>query len=182
MALELNGTTGVSLVQDGVITDANLPAGSVLQVVSVTKTDTFTTTSGSMVDITGLSATITPSSSSSKVLITGSVCWGNSDAAAPYLAAMQLVRNSTAICIADADGSRGRFTIGAQGIANTDNTVFAPLNFLDSPATTSATTYKIQGQVEGSRTLWINKSAETDGDQPNSGRFVSTITVMEIAG
>jgi hypothetical protein len=154
--------------------------GKVLQVVSVTKSDTFSTTSGSPVDITGLSASITPSSSGSKILITGSVCWGNSDTI-PYLVAMQLVRNSTAICIADAAGSRGRFTIGAQGVYSTDNTVYAPLNFLDSPATTSATTYKMQGQTEGGRTLWINRGAETDGDTSVTGRFVSTITLMEIA-
>jgi len=154
--------------------------GKVLQVVSVTKSDTFSTTSGSMVDITGLSASITPSSSGSKILITGGVCWGSSDTV-PYLMAMQLVRNSTPICIADAAGSRGRFTIGAQGIYSTDNTVYAPLNFLDSPATTSATTYKLQGQSEGGRTLWINRGAETDGDSSITGRFVSTITIMEIA-
>jgi hypothetical protein len=154
--------------------------GKVLQVVSVTKSDTFSTTSGSPVDITGLSASITPTSSSSRILITGSVCWGNSDTV-PYLVAMQLVRNSTAICIADAAGFRGRFTIGAQGVYSTDNTVYAPLNFLDSPATTSATTYKMQGQTEGGRTLWINRGAETDGDTSVTGRFVSTITLMEIA-
>jgi hypothetical protein len=151
--------------------------GKVLQVVSVTKSDTFSTTSGSMVDITGLSASITPSSSGSKILITGGVCWGSSDIV-PYLMAMQLVRNSTPICIADAAGSRGRFTIGAQGVYSTDNTVYAPLNFLDSPATTSATTYKLQGQTESGRTLWINRGAETDGDSSITGRFVSTITII----
>jgi hypothetical protein len=178
--LVLPDEAGTVLTTAGVPASA-MPAGSVLQVVSVTKTDTFSTTSGSMVDITGLSVTITPSSSSSKVLITGSVCWGNSDTT-PYLVSMRLVRDSTAISIADTAGSRGRFTIGAQGVYATDNTVFAPLNFLDSPATTSATTYKMQGQSESGRTLWINRGAETDGDQPISGRFVSTITVMEIAG
>jgi len=177
--------TGVSSLVAGNLTGSvptsAMPAGSVIQVVSVTKTDTFSTTSGSMVDITGLSAAITPSSSSSKILVTGSVCWGNSDTV-PYLVAMQLVRNSTAICVADAAGSRGRFTIGAQGVYSTDNTVFAPLNFLDSPATTSATTYKMQGQAESGRILWINRGDETDGDTSITGRFVSTITLMEIAG
>jgi hypothetical protein len=156
-------------------------AGGVLQVVSTTKTDTFSTTSTSLVDITGLSLSITPTSTSSKILITGSVCWSISDTV-PYLAAFTLVRNSTQICIADAAGSRGRFTFGAQGVYNTDNTVFAPLNFLDSPATTSATTYKVQGQSEGGRTLYVNRGAEGDGDSPITGRFTSTITAMEIAG
>ena len=158
----------------------NKTAGTVLQVVSATKTDTFTTTSGTFVDITGLSVSITPTSSSSKILITGTVCWGSSDTV-PYLMAMRLMRDSTAICIADTAGSRSRLTIGAQGIYSTDNTVFAPLNFLDSPSTTSSTTYKVQGQTESGRTLYINRGGESDGDTAQTGRFISTITVMEIA-
>jgi hypothetical protein len=94
---------------------------------------------------------------------------------------MRLMRDSTPICIADASGSRARLTVGAQGVYSPDTTVFAPLNFLDSPATTSATTYKVQGWAEGGRTLFINRGAEGDGDSSITGRFTSTITVMEIA-
>jgi hypothetical protein len=155
--------------------------GSILQVVSATKTDTFSTTSTSPVDVTGLSLSITPSSTSSKIFITGSVCWGE-DSSVPYLVGFLLVRNSTSICIADAAGSRSRWTFGGQGVYSTDNTVFAPLNFLDSPATTSATTYKVQVQAESPRTVWINRGGESDGDTAVTGRFTSTITVMEIAG
>ena len=57
------------VVTAGVVAGGALPAGSILQVVSVTKTDSFTTSSSSFVDITGLSATITPSSASSKILV-----------------------------------------------------------------------------------------------------------------
>ena len=178
--LVLPDEAGTVLTTAGVPAPA-MPAGSVLQVVSVTKTDTFSTTSGSFVDITGLAVSITPSSSTRKILVTGSVCWGNSDAV-PYLVAMRLMRDATPICIADVVGSRTGHTIGAQGVYNIDNTVFAPLNFLDSPATTSSTTYKVQGLAESGRTLWINRGAETDGDQAITGRFTSTITVMEIAG
>ena len=193
LALQTAGTTALTLSATqnatfaGTLTTAakgiaaaSLPAGSVLQVVSTTKTDTFTTTSTTPVDVTGLSLSITPSSTSSKILITGSVCWGI-DSAIPYLAGFLLVRNSTPICIADVAGNRSRWTFGAQGIYNTDNTVFAPLNYLDSPATTSATTYKIQVQAETPRTIWINRGAESDGDLAITGRFTSTITVMEIA-
>lgn len=155
--------------------------GSILQVVSTTKTDTFSTTSTTPIDITGLSLSITPSSTSSKIFITGSVCWGE-DSTVPYLVGFLLVRNSTSICIADAAGSRSRWTFGGQGVYSTDNTVFAPLNFLDSPATTSATTYKVQVQAESPRTVWINRGGESDGDTAITGRFTSTITAMEIAG
>lgn len=178
--LVLPDEAGTVLTSAGVPASA-MPAGSVIQVVSVNKTDTFSTTSGSFVDITGLAVSITPSSLTSKILVTGSVCWSNSDAV-PYLVAMRLMRDATPISIADAAGNRARLTIGAQGVYNVDTTVFAPLNFLDSPATTSSTTYKIQGWAESGRTLWINRGAETDGDQTITGRFTSTITAMEIAG
>ena len=158
---------------------AALPAGCVLQVVSTTKTDTFSTTSTSPVDVTGLSVSITPSSATSKIFVTGSVCYGTSTA--DYLMGFLLVRNSTSICIADAAGSRSRWTFGSQGFTSLDTSAFSPINFLDSPATTSATTYKIQAQAESPRTLWINRGAESDGDVAVTGRFTSTITVMEIA-
>ena len=172
-------TTSGTVLTNG--TNTNFPAGSVLQVVSTTKTDTFTTSSTSPVDITGLSVSITPSSSSNKILITGSVCYGESTTT-PYLMGFLLVRNSTNICIADAAGSRSRWTFGGQGVYSTDNTVFAPINFLDSPATTSATTYKIQVQAESPQTIYINRGGESDGDSTITGRFTSTITVMEIKG
>jgi hypothetical protein len=177
------GTSGQVLTSQGSSAApvwATASGGKILQVVSTTKTDTFSTTSLTPVDITGLSISITPTLSTSKILITGSVCWGNSDSI-PYLVGIKLVRNSTDICIADAAGNRSRWTIGAQGVYTPDNTVFAPLNFLDSPATTSATTYKLQGSVEGGRTLWINRGVENDGDSSNTGRFISTITLMEVA-
>jgi hypothetical protein len=179
--LTLPTTSGTVLTSASSLTASQLPAGSVLQVVSTTKTDTFTTTSTSPVDITGLSVSITPSSSSNKILITGSVCYGESSST-PYLMGFLLVRNSTNICIADAAGSRSRWTFGGQGIYSTDNTVFAPINFLDSPATTSATTYKIQVQAESPQTIYINRGGESDGDSAITGRFTSTITVMEIKG
>ena len=161
------------------ITAASLPAGSVLQVVSTTKTDTFSTTSTTPVDVTGLSVSITPSSATSKIFVTGSVCYGTSTA--NYLMGFLLVRNSTSICIADAAGSRSRWTFGSQGFTAPDTSAFSPINFLDSPATTSSTTYKIQAQAESPQTLWINRGAESDGDTALTGRFTSTITVMEIA-
>jgi hypothetical protein len=53
----------------GTVPAARLPAGSVLQVVSTVKTDTFTTVSSSYVDVTGLSVSITPTSATSKILV-----------------------------------------------------------------------------------------------------------------
>jgi hypothetical protein len=186
MSLILTGnTSNITIDSTNGITFPNATlqasAGTILQVASTTKTDTFTTTSTTPVDITGLSVSITPKFSTSKIFISGSVCWGL-DTTIAYLVGFLLVRNSTAICIADAAGSRSRWTFGSQGVYSTDNTVYSPINFLDSPATTSATTYKVQVQAESPRTVWINRGAEGDGDTAITGRFTSTITVMEVAG
>jgi hypothetical protein len=149
--------------------------GKVLQVVTTNKTDTFTTTSTSLVDITGLSVTITPTSATSTILVMCSVQYslehGNGQ---QYL---QLLRGSTAIAQGDAASSRTRTTAQGAPVAGYAMTNYA-LSFVDSPATTSATTYKIQTRITGS-TGCINRTF-TDTDSSIYPRGISTITVMEI--
>jgi hypothetical protein len=150
--------------------------GSILQVVSTTKTDTFSTaTTGSYVDITGLSVSITPTSSTSKILIHYSVCVGPAD-----VLSIQLVRNSTAICLGDAaTGSIFQATAGGVAVVNGDKVFPIAGNFLDSPATTSATTYKIQMRNYVG-TSYVNRTPN-DSNAVYTARSTSTITVMEIA-
>jgi hypothetical protein len=149
--------------------------GKILQVVSTAKTDTFTTTSTSLVDITGLSVTITPTSATSTILVMCSVQYslehGNGQ---QYL---QLVRGSTAIAQGDAASARTRTTAQGAPVAGYAMTSYA-LDFIDSPATTSATTYKIQTRITGS-TGCINRTF-SDVDSSVYPRGISTITVMEI--
>jgi len=188
MPIVLNGSgtvTGINVggLPDGIIQAADLASGAggkILQVVQTIKTDTFSTTSTTQVDITGYSVTITPSSSSSKVLITGTLVAGYGTTNA-YALRFYMMRGSTAICIHDTAGNRSRCTFGTQGVTQTDSTISFPFEFLDSPNTTSATTYKIQAQSENPQTLYINRSVETDGDQAITPRFVSVITVKEVA-
>lgn len=156
-------------------------AGTVVQVVSVTKLDTYTTTTTGIEDVPGLSVTITPKSIVNKILITGVICWGQGTAT-PYLAGFLLIRGSTAINQAAAAGNRSCWTFGSQSYTS-DGTAFAPLNYLDSPATVAVTTYKIQVKAEpGSSLVYINRGNEADGNNAITGRFTSTITLMEIAG
>ena len=198
MPITLNGSGTVSGISagglpDGIIQSADLASGSVtsnklasgvggkiLQVVQTAKTDTFSTTSTTQIDIPGFSVNITPSSSSSKVLITGTLVAGLGTTAA-YAMRFYMMRGSTAICIHDTAGNRSRCTFGTQGVSHSDTTISYPFEFLDSPNTTSATTYKIQAQSENPQTLYINRSVETDGDQAITPRFVSTITATEVA-
>jgi len=175
------GTTVLTLpaVTGTVLTTTSPKTGNVLQVVSTTKTDTFTNSSASFVDITGLSVSITPTSSSSKIFVMYSLMTGENTSNFPMI---RLVRDSTAIAVGDASGSRVQVSSVAWGSGGNNATNMQSMNFLDSPATTSSTTYKLQisGATAGV-TNYINRDQRDDngGYEP---RGVSTITVMEIAG
>ena len=153
--------------------------GKVLQVVSTAKTDTFSTITGSFIDVTGLSVSITPSSASNKILIKTDIHFGtNGNSGYIYF---KLVRASTDIYLGDSAGSRIR---GFGGGASVDAATTMQLSnvFLDSPATTSATTYKIQVYNQNTgQTGYVNRSF-TDSDNTSYLRTASSITVMEIAG
>ena len=89
------------------IGDAGMPSGSVLQVLSTVKTDTFSSTSTSLTDITGLSVAITPSSTSNKILVIVNCAVTGADAGIGF----SIVRGSTEIYLGDADGSKSRFSM-----------------------------------------------------------------------
>lgn len=151
----------------------------VLQVVSTAKTDTFTTSSTTLVDVTGLSASITPSATSSKILVMVHMTTALDGTATNGLYAT-LFRNTTAIGIGDASGVRAQITTD-QGITSFSNGLNnLSFVYLDSPATTSATTYKIQVRSETAAALYVNRS-RTDANNAGVGRGISTITVMEIS-
>ena len=151
--------------------------GKILQIVQDTKTDTFSTTSTSFVDVTGLSVSITPSSTSSKILVLGTLQWNTTGHASA-----RLLRDSTNIAIGDSAGSR------IQGVFhNSDsasyNIIASHIAWLDSPATTSAVTYKFQIAVPWSSTyvVTVNRSTQ-DTDTAYQSRVPSSIVVMEVAG
>ena len=167
--------TNASNISSGTLGKARLPTGSVLQVVSTTKTNTFSTaTTGSYVDITGLSVSITPTSSTSKILIIFHVSVGPSD-----ILSVQLARNSTAICIGDAGNGFQATLGGVPSPSNGDKSFPMAGNFLDSPATTSSTTYKVQMR-NYSGTSFVNQTVN-DTNASYTARSTSTITVMEVA-
>ena len=91
----------------------------------------------------------------------------------------QIDRNGTAIAIGDANGSRVRFTIN-QYVNQQNEARTISMTYLDSPATTSALTYKLQLRNQGLGTIYVNRSTTWAADA-TSGTGISTITVMEIA-
>jgi hypothetical protein len=148
----------------------------VLQVVTTTKTDSFSGTlnANSELAITGLSVSITPSATSSQILVLASFSAGT-------LGNFVLKRGATNICIGDAAGNRDRVTASRGGTSSTaPNTI--PIMFLDSPATTSATSYSISFVSANSNnvTVYCNRS-ETDTDSGDFARYASTITALEIS-
>ena len=154
---------------------ASNPSSAVVQVKSTSKTDTFTLSSATFTDITGLSVSITPTSASNKILVMVTVSTG----ANATNAHLRLMRDSTAIGIADASSNRIRTTFANQLNYDANMMSTGAANFLDSPATTSATTYKLQMAGPGAGQTTINRTANNN-DTTSTANTISTITVMEV--
>jgi len=156
--------------------------GSVLQVVSTPKLDVFSTSSSSLESITGLSADITPISTSSKIMIFASVSLGSSNSDNNILLAV--TRGDTEIYKGDQFGSNRQRAGGGvhymHGASQVQGTYSTNIMYLDSPITTSAVTYKVKAQVNNG-VLYVNRTGDST-DDGNRASFVSSITLMEIAG
>lgn len=158
-------------------------AGKVLQVVSCTKTNTFSETNVGCGDASAnaLQCDITPTSSSNKILvIVNAMLSFNSDS---NRVGIVLRRSGTAIGIGDADGSRQRVSAGSHGDNDTAVVNHVGLNHLDSPSTTSSITYGI-GLSHGSasnKTMYLNRGG-SDANNCYRFRSASHITLMEVTG
>jgi hypothetical protein len=173
--------TGMMAVYNGTswryVASGTAASGSVLQIVAANKTDTFTTANTTFTDVTGYSVTITPKSTSSKILIQASMNIGATYAANTTY--VRLVRDTTAIAVGDAAGSRTQVSIAAEPSGN--SMAQGTIQYLDSPATTSSITYKIQICTNGAGTAAINRSID-DANATGRPRGMSSIVVTEIAG
>jgi len=161
------GSVASAALASGVPTRAQLPAGSVLQVVQGS-TSTQATISTSTYTDTGLSASITPTSASSKILVfisqsIQSQITANTDA----VTAFRIVRDSTAIhTMTRVNGIRA----GTGSASYVINIGYVTPIYLDSPNTTASVTYKSQVS-----------STSGEASIANSSSTISTITLMEIA-
>ena len=189
MAITINGNgtvTGISvgglpdgivdtdMLAAGAVTSVKRGAGAVLQVIhGSTTTGVSQTTIDTKFD-TNLSASITPSAASSKILIIVSQStMVRSTASGSYYGALHLLRGSTVIIngLGDGNGNNigGRNEQSPSAYNTTQN--MTSLNYLDSPNTTSATTYKTQGELITSNSTMKCQESDTP----------SYITLMEIA-
>ena len=162
-------------------TDAWVPAGGVLQVISTNKTDTFSASVASgeaSGNITNLTVTITPSSASSKLLIFGSLVLSADDSSAIYA---QLFRDGAVMDYrGDAASLRVRRSVGFRNSSSTP-TITVPLQFSDDAGSVSETVYSVRlGHIAAAtKTLYLNRTVE-DTDSTQFARFASSLTVMEV--
>ena len=173
-------TTNALTVSNRNISKGSMPTGSILQVVQSVKTDVWNTSSTTPVDVTGMTATITPTSSTSKIMVRVNLKWsiyGHGD--------IYLLRNGTQIYYGDAYGIQTQSALHAYGSGSYGsdyNLAAGDIEYLDSPATTSAVTYKLTAAVPHSASyqIAVNYSRPNENGAYNS-RLASTITLYEIA-
>jgi hypothetical protein len=171
--IQSGGSTKIAVTSAGVavtgLSKGSLPTGSVLQVVSTqVVARSFSTSSTSYVDITGLSATITPISATSKILVSGIVSCGLS--VSTEIINLAIARNGTVV----GSGNEGNIVSETRSV---DRAYAFPIQYLDSPSSTSALTYTFQTKItSGPYTFYLNRRGSTD-----FYNGASVITLMEIA-
>jgi hypothetical protein len=163
-----------------------ISTGGILQVVSTTKSDTFSASvvAGTTTEFTGLTATITPRSTSSKIMVMVQLAGHVNTAGSEQQLQFILKRGATAIGVGDAAGSRKRATLWSSGSSALDTIGYSgTIVYLDSPSTTSSTTYGVDlGHGSSSTKTIVMNRTTTDGDNTREARAVSTITLIEVAG
>lgn len=172
-------TNGVNY-GDRAIQPNALPVGTILQVVQVIKTDVWGTSSTTPVDVTGMTATITPKAASNKILVLVDAkitITGHGD--------LYLLRDGTKICYGNSYGIQSQAAIhlyGSGSYGSSYDLGYGNVMYLDSPGTTSAVVYKLQGAVphSASYALGLNYCYPNENGAYNA-RMASTLTLMEIA-
>ena len=180
---EIAGRSGTSIsVASGHVLNA---PGHVIQTVQAIKTDTTASSSQSFVDISGLSVSITPASAASKFLITWNFCFSGAHQSSPKF---RLAGGNSGNFIGDAASNRVRVAYFAAddwfngaSYAGTETAFMGSICYLDSPNTTSAITYKLQGETDANGAFYINRTHADVDDASEGGRSASSITVQEIA-
>jgi hypothetical protein len=160
---------------------AGLTSVSVVrQVVQTIKTDTFSMTDTAYAEVTGLTVAITPESASNKVLVVCSVPLGftTSGGGGSPTGELSIFRGNTNLAVPSSPGSR--IPAMHSTVATTGSMEAANFAFLDSPATTSSTTYGVRlRRSPNGGTIYVNRTS-LDDDDATRARGVATITAIEV--
>lgn len=184
MPVSINGNTGV-VTGLAALPDSAMSSGSIIQVVSTTKTNSqSTTTTNSYVDIAGFSLSITPSSTSNKIFVQTALQIGAADNS---FLGFKVFRDSTAIGLnggGEVSGNMGVVSFG-YGYAGSNVSFRArgvSWQHLDSPNSTSSLTYKVQfASLYNNQTVYINRPHQFDTNNYYTILGSSSFTLMEVA-
>jgi len=150
--------------------------GSIIQVVQTQISALFSTSSGTYVDIPGLAVAITPASTTNKILIMATI--NGSSGGAAHAGALQLVRDATPINLGPVNGSNILASAPMVYPLYTSSGSSSVINYLDSPASIAAITYKVQVVTLGAATAFIGETAiDTSA---NYATYPCTIIAMEV--
>ena len=153
--------------------------GGIVQVVQTEQTaaSSISNPGGTFVDLSGMSVTITPTSTSSRIFIHAQI--NITGRAANNVMHGRLDRNGTIIHLGDADGSKNRSFAEGQPVPDGSSGQIICM-FVDSPATTDPLIYKIQ--VTSNNIIFFNRAAHSENDNNTGSRTASSIIAMEILG
>tara|TARA_R100000008_G_scaffold33301_1_gene18827 strand:+ start:773 stop:1321 length:549 start_codon:yes stop_codon:yes gene_type:complete len=180
MAITITGNSGISMPDEG-IEAKDLGNGAIIQVVSTTKQDVYSQEgdSSSWTAVTGLSASITPSNATNKILIQVQIYSSNDSN--DYANVFRLYKAGSHLTGASGTGASNRdgaFLAHRQGDQGVDPYSLSN-SYLDTAGGTSAITYQLYMKVEDNSNGYINRTGN-DSDHWYSARCSSTITVMEV--
>ena len=178
---------GVVTASSGIVglTSTGMPAGSILQVVNTTNTSyaSVDTTKNQYVGSLSVNATITPTSTSSKIyVIYDIVLSAEVDARELTLTPTKTVSGTTSVLnrIGDTGGSRTRVGV-SQMSTSKHSACTLSMTILDSPSTTSAVTYGFYHTVQHGGGWIVRNASFTDSNNSDYSRYASTVTAMEVA-
>jgi hypothetical protein len=187
--LKVNNLTDLgadAVVTDGVIDSGALPTGSILQMQSITKTDTFSAsvTIGSNVAVTGMSISMAVSDVANKLVIFANFGVSSSSSNDGRIG-IAVADDGTLLNLGDAAGNRTRVSTG--GITHTSTSsatvAYPSTHFVYTPGDTDSHDYVVHAinTETSTRTLYVNRSPN-DLDNQAFTRGASTLTIMEVAG
>jgi hypothetical protein len=170
---EISIGSGLSL-SAGSLSATGSSGGKILQVVQATKTDTASVTGTTFGSV--FTASITPSSATSQVLVMASLSIG---VTASNFIMLRLTKAGSSLLLGDAASSRLRVTTQSNSVSNGAMSSVS-ISYLDSPASTSSQTYAIEIASHTTGAVYLNRSG-ADTDTAAFARGASTITLMEVA-
>ena len=158
-------------------------SGGIIQVKQTVKTDTFSTLNETFTDVTGLSVSITPTRSDSKIMVSYSGCGGSGQNRIGHIRLARVIGGTTTTDIFVGDQGESNQARASSTFVQTNTYYVSSFSgtFIDSPSTTSAVTYKLQ-LAAGDQDYQVHIGRSHDNNNEFSRSTTpSQITVMEIS-